>query len=341
MRRYIQIHHIVLLLLITILVCNASKMIQRKGMIPSLSSSPSSSTSSDDVTTSQIFSLDSIRSTLIRQEETIIFSLIERAQYRKNAIIYDENSSMSLVKHTDDGTAKQLSFLQWMLIETENLHSKVRRYTSPEEHPFFPSYLSEEPLLPPLSFPQILVSTKGDVDVNKDIYNWYIDIMIDRLCVDGDDEQHGSSVLCDIQVMQALSRRIHYGKFVAESKFLSNPNAYGKLIKEGNTTAILELLTNVEVERRVLRRAFVKASTYGQDLSGLTEGYKIDPMLIADIYRDMIIPLTKDVEIRYLYHRIGQKPPPSSAYIAQCRGPLDAFEDPNWLSQLAPKNKPK
>ena len=37
--------------------------------------------------TIDILSLDSIRSTLIRQEETIIFALIERAQFRKNKIV--------------------------------------------------------------------------------------------------------------------------------------------------------------------------------------------------------------------------------------------------------------
>ena len=63
----------------------------------------------------------------------------------------------------------------------------------------------------------------------------------------GDDEQHGSSVLCDIASMQALSRRIHYGKFVAESKFLKDPDTYTQYVQQGNVTAIVDLLTNVEV----------------------------------------------------------------------------------------------
>ena len=42
-----------------------------------------------EVSTSDIFSLDSIRATLIRQEETIIFAMIERAQFRRNLAIYD------------------------------------------------------------------------------------------------------------------------------------------------------------------------------------------------------------------------------------------------------------
>ena len=35
--------------------------------------------------------LDIIRSNLIRQEETIIFAFIERAQFGKNLIIYKKN----------------------------------------------------------------------------------------------------------------------------------------------------------------------------------------------------------------------------------------------------------
>ena len=54
-------------------------------------------------------------------------------------------------------------------------------------------------------------------------------------------------------------------------------------------------------------------------------GYKIEPMLIADIYRDMIIPLTKDVEVRYLFYRVGILPPAPDTYFSLCRGPLDAF----------------
>ena len=59
----------------------------------STSSSLSSSSTSDDkeeenITTRDLLSLDYIRSTLIRQEETIIFALIERSQFRQNDICY-------------------------------------------------------------------------------------------------------------------------------------------------------------------------------------------------------------------------------------------------------------
>ncbi len=289
----------------------------------------------NDLKTKDIFSLDTIRSTLVRQEETIIFALIERAQYRKNKIIYNASSNLNFKNSYSKN--ELLSFFQYMLLETEVLHAQVRRYTSPEEHAFYPT-LIPSPILPELSFPPILVSKKYDCDVNKDVYKWYVNTIIDRLCIEGDDEQYGSAVLCDIQAIQALSRRIHYGKFVAESKFLNNPDTYTRLVNNGDTIGIINLLTNVEVERKVLRRAFVKASTYGQDITGLTEGYKVDPMLIADIYRDMIIPLTKDVEVRYLYHRVGKSPPNADTYYSYCRGPLDAFEKDQWQKDLLPRD---
>ena len=77
------------------------------------------------------------------------------------------------------------SFLEYMLLETEKLHSKVRRYTSPEEHPFYASYLPS-PILPELSYPQqILLTGKSAVDVNSEVMRWYVEKIIDRLCKTG------------------------------------------------------------------------------------------------------------------------------------------------------------
>jgi chorismate mutase len=281
-----------------------------------------------DLLTTDIFSLESIRETLIRQEETIIFALIERAQFRRNPAIYDPSSASVIYSSGTllDDQGDRVSLLQWMLTETEKLHAKIRKYTSPEEHAFFPGTLPD-PILPALNFPALITAESKRVsDVNPEILRWYQDKILLRMCVDGDDEQYGSSAMCDMACLQALSRRIHYGKFVAESKYLDNPAGYQELVKKEDTKGIIELLTNVEVEKKVIRRAYAKASTYGQDIGVQgpimeSTGYKVDPMLIADIYRDMIIPLTKDVEVRYLYSRCGFVAPTADSYLDLCRGP--------------------
>jgi len=92
----------------------------------------SASGDDENITTREILSLDYIRSTLIRQEETIIFALIERAQYRQNEIVYkvggipglgvppgSSSSSSSSISTTGvNGQDEELSFLDFMFIGT-------------------------------------------------------------------------------------------------------------------------------------------------------------------------------------------------------------------------------
>jgi chorismate mutase len=222
----------------------------------------------------------------------------------------------------------------------------VRRYTSPEEHAFFPERLPEGPMqaLPSLQFPQDLLSPVGNankVNFNKRLLQKYIEIIVPSITTKGDDEQHGSTVLCDIAVLQALSRRVHYGKFVAESKYRSDPDEYQRLVDAGDAEGVMRLLTNKKVEEQVLRRARLKAATYGAEpllaemqpiehsdtaaivaqaaasavvaaLEAMDEDKsetKVDPRIIESVYRDIIIPMTKEIEVAYLFCRCGREPP--------------------------------
>lgn len=316
-----------------------------------LCSSPSGVTDKDNLTTADVLSLASIRSSLIRQEETIIFALIERAQFRDNRTIYKKGGFGPLGVPTGSVVpagqeTDQLSFLEFMLLGTEVLHCSARRYTSPEEHAFFPERLPSRPMeaLPSLKYPDDLLSAIGgasDINVNKRLLSIYIDEIVPSICSKGDDEQHGSTALCDISVLQALSRRIHYGKFVAESKYLADPKTYQRLVDADDANGVMELLTNEAVERQVLQRAWMKAATYGTeplmaslpkvgesstkamvaaaaasavvaviealDKEGSNLHGKVDPAVIESVYKNIIIPLTKEVEIAYLYRRCGKK----------------------------------
>ena len=48
-----------------------------------------------------------------------------------------------------------MSALEYLLRETEAIHGKIRRYTSPDEHPFYPDAVPE-PLLPPITYSQVI-----------------------------------------------------------------------------------------------------------------------------------------------------------------------------------------
>jgi hypothetical protein len=83
---------------------------------------PSASASS--LSTADVMSLDSIRSTLIRQEDSIIFALIERAQFRRNEAIYARGILQLDPSIPDYDFLRTLSFLEYLLLETEKLHGK-------------------------------------------------------------------------------------------------------------------------------------------------------------------------------------------------------------------------
>jgi len=142
-----------------------------------------------------------------------------------------------------------------------------------------------------------------------------------------------------------LSKRVHFGQFVAESKYQSNPKGFQRLIDNGDADGVIALLTNEQEEGQVSIRARLKASTYGREplMSSLptvkggeednttaiiaaaaaaavvaaveavsksadVKG-KMNPLIIESIYRKLIIPMTKDIEVAYLFLRCGREPP--------------------------------
>ena len=177
-----------------------------------------------------------------------------------------------------------------MLREQEKLQSRVRRYQSPDEYPFFPDAL-EEPILQPLQYPNILYP--NDVNLNKRIKEEYIQKFLPQACRyfgRGDrgetQENYGSAATCDVGCLQALSRRIHFGKFVAEAKFQKETERFVNLIRAGDTQGIDEAITDAKVEKKVLERVKLKAKTYGTDPSIGGEGQeKINVDAVVAMYK--------------------------------------------------------
>lgn len=172
----------------------------------------------------------------------------------------------------DPTTGKRLSLLEFVLRETEQLHGKLRRYTSPDEHAFYPSSLP--PLvMRPITFEPILHSCSTSININNKLLHVYTSELLPGLAAPGDDQNYGSASMLDVS-LQALSKRIHYGMYVAEAKFREKTEEYTRFIQARDTGAIMALLTDVTVEERVMARVALKAATFGQDLnvSPLTHG---------------------------------------------------------------------
>ena len=222
-----------------------------------------------------------------RLEDSIIFYFIERLQFAFNRPIYVPGGVV--IPNSD------LPLMDWLLRETERLHSRVRRYQSPDEYPFFPDVL-EEPILKPLKYPDLL--HPNDVNVNDVIKSRYVNEILPHACMKHDrgedpdedrgeqQENYGSAATCDVSCLQALSRRVHFGKFVAESKFLTDTDKFVKLIKANDRAGIEAAITDAAVEEAVLNRLRLKAKTYGTDPSKGSNGpSKVDADGIADMYK--------------------------------------------------------
>ncbi|KAJ0410438.1 hypothetical protein P43SY_002770 [Pythium insidiosum] len=276
--------------------------------------------------------LDDFRNVLIRQEETIIFALIERAQFARNQAVYvprDEAGSVAFGGLKGKYDAFKGSFLDFMFSETEKLHALTRRYTSPDENAFYP-HLLPEPILPNLNYPQVLHPNR--ININDQIMSVYLQKILPGLTDDSSDAtSYGSTATADIAVLQALSKRIHFGKFIAEAKFQAERERYTQLILANDAEGIMAALTNMVVEEKVLRRVKLKASTYGQDIQEGSQPAapgnecKVDPQLISDLYRDFVMPLTKEVQVMYLLQRLAH---PSTS-VAGVEGSFC------WLAALA------
>ncbi|CAH1440220.1 unnamed protein product [Lactuca virosa] len=138
----------------------------------------------------EIYTLDGIRSSLIRQEDSIIFSLVERAQFRYNEDTYEPNAFFM------DGFKGSL--VEFM----------VGRYKSPDEHPFFPKDLPD-PMLPPLEYPQILILTSK-------IWDLYFKDILPRLVKEGNDDNCGSATTCDSTCLQVAIKKMKRKYYVWE-----------------------------------------------------------------------------------------------------------------------------
>jgi chorismate mutase len=187
-----------------------------------------------------------------------------------------------------------LSLLDWMLLEQERLQARVRRYQSPDEYPFFPDDLPE-PILAPLHYPQILHA--NDVNVNAELKRSYTTHIMPAACAHrgrpdrGETQEHyGSAGTADVSCLQALSRRIHFGKFVAEAKFRKEPERFAKLIKAEDRQGIDEAITDSKVEQLVLERLRLKAKTYGTGPDATTtEPGKINVDAVVAMYKVWLI----------------------------------------------------
>jgi chorismate mutase len=238
--------------------------------------------------------LDYIASRLEALEETIIFVLIERIQFMLNPSCYLPGESGFTGK---DGE----SLFSLRLTAQEELDARFGRFLTPEERPVSRDLPSSERALR-VSPRGLSIDDYDLVNLSGEIRDAYLRLL-PRICADGDDGQYGSSIERDVICIQALARRVHFAAFyVAESKYRRDPEVYSSLVRAGETEEIGRRLTRPEVEARILDRVGTKSRRL-QEISDFSLRRILDPEAVTDLYRDLIIPLTKKGEVLYMMAR--------------------------------------
>jgi chorismate mutase len=157
----------------------------------------------------------------------------------------------------------------------------------------------EEPILQALHYPPIL--HPNNVNVNPELKQSYIEQIMPAACATREErpeqqENYGSAATLDVLVLQSLSQRIHFGKFVAESKFQKETHRFVELIKNEDRDGIDAAITDKKVEQKVLERLRLKAKTYGTDPDSASQ----DP---GKINVEAVVAMYK-VSIPQKYHEL-------------------------------------
>jgi chorismate mutase len=246
------------------------------------------------MTTSGNFDLEKITSLLEGLEETIIFKLIDRAQFRLNPAVYMPGQS-------GFAGAAQQSLFSLRLRSQEEMDARFGRFCVAEERPFCARLPRPRrtAALPPTG---LCIEDINAVNLSGKILSTYLDL-VPRICRKGDDGHYGSSVEHDVYALQAIARRIHYGAlYVAESKFLHDRSRYTRLILEKDVKGLISLLTRPGVEDRIMVRIRDKVD-FAQANVNRTSRHVIDSGVVFRFYRAAVIPLTKRGEVLYLLNR--------------------------------------
>ena len=243
--------------------------------------------------------LDVIAAQLEALEESIMYRFIDRAQFAWNPRAYAAGAE-SLQG------AQSVSLFHARLRAQEELEARFGRYQVPEERPFTRGLPDAERTA--AGFHAALRTADWNVvRQNDELLKAYL-ATLPELCEHRDDGHYGSSVEHDVSVLQAVSRRVHFGAlYVAEAKFRLDTEAYRDAIRRGDAVEIETMLTRADVERTIIVRLSKKMQELQAEVHTRVRRI-ISPDVVVGFYRDTIIPRTKAGQVAYLLQRLEHEP---------------------------------
>ena len=137
------------------------------------------------------------------------------------------------------------------------------------------------------------------INLNTRILEAYTGPILTSLWREGRRRQHRSSAVADVHCLQAISKRVHYGKFVAESNCARSGASFPAPIASGDRVALAGAVTDAAIEQGVLRASSGSAGTYAGAL-GPEAGPPVRVAALVDVCTGVDHPPQQGVQVAYL-----------------------------------------
>jgi chorismate mutase len=218
--------------------------------------------------------INDLRTKINQMTERIVSRLKDRSRYVLNDTVY-RRDAIPIEGRTG------VSFFEFALEQLEQYHASLGRYKFPDQHQLTNISLdsSVQRWFPPSPVRQV------DIELKDEIIAFYT-ILLRDLCREGDDPTtYGETVYCDADLIVLLHERINIGRFVAESKFQTDPS-FSNIVE--NRDALRTRLRNPKREQTVIDNA-----------RKISLNYDLNLEVVEHCFR-WLISKTLEVEIDYL-----------------------------------------
>ena len=209
----------------------------------------------------------------------IVIALKKRTRFPHNPQVYEPG----LVR-----TDPTVSLLHYVLGKVEHTHAALGRYTFASQESFTDTGGIAAIIMrtPPVSPIRRMPSGMGDR-----LTGFYLG-WIREVCHEGtDSDTFGETVTSDVDALLGILERINLGKYVAESKYVANPEGFART--GGERAGILELIVKKDREAQVYDLA-----------RRLAEHYELESGPVIEVFQWMV-DATIDVEVAYVRMRLG------------------------------------
>jgi chorismate mutase len=136
-----------------------------------------------------------------------------------------------------------------------------------------------------------MVVLEEDIDYSAEIIQAF-EALLPRVCKKKVIASEAKRRTADLNFLEALTRRVQYGRDVAESKFLEETEKYMARAKENDRLGIQRLLFHGPTEDKIHERVGIKGPQYG-----------IRARVAQDFFIGVVIPITSKLEIDYFLLR--------------------------------------